>query len=127
MAFTIRQLQFFVAAAEQGSVTGAARALSISQSSVTEAIRALETLLALNGIGISPLDDKFLKVTALALTGVAATSANAATPNGKAKGYTSVTLTADAAAAILQDFMDDRGWRKSARRRHGQFHVAILN
>ena len=42
MAFTLRQLQFFVAAAEQGSVTGAARALSISQSSVTEAIRALE-------------------------------------------------------------------------------------
>jgi general secretion pathway protein D len=33
-----------------------------------EAIRALETLLALNGIGISPLDDKFLKVTALAST-----------------------------------------------------------
>lgn len=42
MAFSLRQLQFFVAAAEQGSVTGAARALSISQSSVTEAIRALE-------------------------------------------------------------------------------------
>lgn len=42
MAFTIRQLQFFVAAAEQGSVSGAARALSISQSSVTEAIHALE-------------------------------------------------------------------------------------
>jgi DNA-binding transcriptional LysR family regulator len=42
MAFTIRQLQFFVAAAEQGSVSGAARALSISQSSVTEAIQALE-------------------------------------------------------------------------------------
>ncbi len=42
MAFTLRQLQFFVAAAEQGSVTGAARALSISQSSVTEAIRSLE-------------------------------------------------------------------------------------
>lgn len=42
MSFTIRQLQFFVSAAEQRSVTGAARALSISQSSVTEAIRALE-------------------------------------------------------------------------------------
>ena len=27
MAFTLRQLQFFVAAAEQGSVSGAARAL----------------------------------------------------------------------------------------------------
>lgn len=44
-----------------------------------------------------------IAVTALTLTGVAATatSANAATPSGKAKGYTSVTLTADAAAAIL--------------------------
>lgn len=44
-----------------------------------------------------------IAATALALTGVAsvATSATAATPTGKAKGYTSVTLTADAAAAIL--------------------------
>ena len=42
MAFTLRQLQFFVAAAETGSVSGAARALSISQSSVTEAIQSLE-------------------------------------------------------------------------------------
>ncbi|MFZ9200705.1 MAG: LysR family transcriptional regulator, partial [Paracoccaceae bacterium] len=32
MAFTLRQLQFFVAAAQAGSVTGAARELSISQS-----------------------------------------------------------------------------------------------
>lgn len=28
-----------------------------------EAVRALETLLTLNGVAISPLDDKFLKVT----------------------------------------------------------------
>lgn len=42
MAFTLRQIRFFVAAAEQGSVSAAARALSISQSSVTEAVRALE-------------------------------------------------------------------------------------
>ena len=42
MAFTLRQLQFFVAAAKAGTVSGAARALSISQSSVTEAIKALE-------------------------------------------------------------------------------------
>ena len=32
-----------------------------------EAIRALETLLSLNGIAITPLDDRFLKVTPLAL------------------------------------------------------------
>jgi DNA-binding transcriptional LysR family regulator len=42
MAFTLRQLQFFVAAAEHGSISNAAKALSISQSSVTEAIKALE-------------------------------------------------------------------------------------
>ena len=43
MAFTIRQLQFFVAVAEQGSVSRAAQSLSISQSSVTEAIKELES------------------------------------------------------------------------------------
>ncbi len=42
MAFTLRQLQFFVAAAGEASVSGAARVLSISQSSITEAIQSLE-------------------------------------------------------------------------------------
>lgn len=42
MAFTLRQLQFFVAVAERGSVLRAAQHLSISQSSVTEAIKDLE-------------------------------------------------------------------------------------
>ncbi len=42
MAFTLRQLQYFIAVAEQGSVSRAAHRLSISQSSVTEAIKELE-------------------------------------------------------------------------------------
>jgi DNA-binding transcriptional LysR family regulator len=42
MSFTLRQLRYFVAVAEKGSVSGAAHALSISQSSVTEAIKELE-------------------------------------------------------------------------------------
>lgn len=42
MAFTLRQLQYFVAVAEQGGVSRAAQSLSISQSAVTEAIRDLE-------------------------------------------------------------------------------------
>ena len=42
MAFTLRQLQYFVAVAEQGTVSGAAHVLSISQSSITEAIKELE-------------------------------------------------------------------------------------
>lgn len=51
MPFTIRQLQFFVAVAEQGTVSGAAQALSISQSSVTEAIKELEA-----DLGVSLFD-----------------------------------------------------------------------
>ena len=39
MAFTLRQLRYFLAAAESGSVSGAAQVLAISQSAVTEAIR----------------------------------------------------------------------------------------
>lgn len=42
MAFTLRQLQYFIAVAEQGTVIGAAQTLSISQSSVTQAIKDLE-------------------------------------------------------------------------------------
>ena len=42
MAFTLRQLQYFVAVAEQGGVSRAAQSLSISQSAVTEAIKELE-------------------------------------------------------------------------------------
>ncbi|HEY6631122.1 MAG TPA: LysR family transcriptional regulator [Rhizobiaceae bacterium] len=51
MAFTIRQLQYFVAVAEQGTVSGAAQNLSISQSSVTEAIKELE-----NDLGVALFD-----------------------------------------------------------------------
>ncbi|WP_157020234.1 LysR family transcriptional regulator [Mesorhizobium xinjiangense] len=42
MSFTLRQLRYFVAVAEQGSVSRAAQALSISQSAVTEAVKELE-------------------------------------------------------------------------------------
>jgi DNA-binding transcriptional LysR family regulator len=42
LAFTLRQIRYFTAVAEQGSVSSAARALSISQSAVTEAVKALE-------------------------------------------------------------------------------------
>jgi DNA-binding transcriptional LysR family regulator len=42
MAFTLRQLQYFIAVAEEGTVSGAAQSLSISQSAVTEAVQELE-------------------------------------------------------------------------------------
>jgi len=42
MAFSLRQVRYFVAIAEAGSVSGAARHLSVSQSTMTEAVQELE-------------------------------------------------------------------------------------
>ncbi len=42
MSFSFRQLRYFVAVAEAGSISGAARELFSSQSTVTEAIKTLE-------------------------------------------------------------------------------------
>ena len=42
MAFTLRQLQYFISVAEEGTVSGAAQSLSTSQSAVTDAIKDLE-------------------------------------------------------------------------------------
>ena len=58
MAFKFRQLQYFVAVAEMGSISGAARQLSVAQSAVTEAVQELEsdlgaTLLDRSGRGVA--------------------------------------------------------------------------
>jgi DNA-binding transcriptional LysR family regulator len=77
MAFTIRQLQFFVAVAEQGSVSRAAQSLSISQSSVTEAIKELESDLGVSlferhprGLNITHKGHQFLRHATKILAGV---------------------------------------------------------
>ena len=64
MSFTLKQLRYFVAVAESGSVIGAAQTLSISQSSVTEALKNLEADLGVNlferharGLGVRPLSE----------------------------------------------------------------------
>ncbi len=42
MAFSFRQLQYFIAVSESGTVSGAAQQLSVSQSTITEALQDLE-------------------------------------------------------------------------------------
>ena len=68
MAFTLRQLQYFVAVCEQGTVSGAAHTLSISQSAVTEAIKELESDLGVSlferhprGLNITHKGHQFLR------------------------------------------------------------------
>ncbi len=58
MNFTLRQVRYFVAVAESGSISRAARQLSVSQSAVTEAVKELESdlgapLLERSGRGVS--------------------------------------------------------------------------
>ncbi len=58
MNFTLRQVRYFVAVAESGSISRAARQLSVSQSAVTEAVKELEgdlgaPLLERSGRGVS--------------------------------------------------------------------------
>jgi molybdate transport repressor ModE-like protein len=58
MSFSLRHVRYFVAVAESGSISGAARQLSISQSAVTEAVKALENdlgaaLVERSGRGVS--------------------------------------------------------------------------
>jgi DNA-binding transcriptional LysR family regulator len=77
MAFTLRQLQFFVAVAQRGSVLRAAQHLSISQSSVTEAIKELERDLGVElfdryprGLNITHKGHQFLRHATKILTDV---------------------------------------------------------
>ena len=42
MSITLRQIRYFVAVAEQGSVSATAQTISISQSTITETIQELE-------------------------------------------------------------------------------------
>ncbi|MGO4836831.1 LysR family transcriptional regulator, partial [Rhizobiaceae sp. 2RAB30] len=77
MAFTLRQLQYFVAVAEQGTVSRAAQNLSISQSSVTEAIKELEGDLGVElferhprGLNVTHKGHQFLRHATKILAGV---------------------------------------------------------
>jgi len=68
MPFTLRQLQYFVAVAGHGSVSQAARGMSISQSAVTEAVKELEADLGVRlfdrhsrGLNITHKGHQFLR------------------------------------------------------------------
>ncbi len=60
MAFTFRQLQYFVAVAKTGTISGASKTLSISQSAITEAIKELEADL---GVSLFQRHSRGLNVT----------------------------------------------------------------
>jgi DNA-binding transcriptional LysR family regulator len=79
MSYTLRQLRAFVAVAENGSVSQAAQALSISQSAISEAVRDLEADLGVRlfdrharGLSVTQRGHQFLRHAHAILAQVAA-------------------------------------------------------
>ncbi len=127
MAFTLRQLQFFIAAAEAGSVTGAARALSISQSSVTEAIRALEDDLGVTlfdrqarGLEITHKGSAFLRHARQILADVATARAAFRDEAETTRGRLSLGVTSLVAGYVLSDILS------RFRRAHPQVDLNVI-
>ncbi|MBA3043084.1 MAG: LysR family transcriptional regulator [Alphaproteobacteria bacterium] len=112
MAFTLRQLQYFIAVAEQGSVTRAAQNLSISQSSVTEAIKELEGDLGVElferhprGLSITHNGHQFLR-HATKILGTVSDARNAFSETQENTGGTlNIGVTSLVAGYVLSDLL----------------------
>lgn len=112
MAFTLRQLQYFVAVAEAGTVSGAAQNLSISQSSVTEAIKELEADLGVplfdrhaRGLAITHKGQQFLRHATRILTDVSDAKRTLADDPGKRAGRLQLGVTSLVAGYVLSDVL----------------------
>ncbi|TLX10443.1 LysR family transcriptional regulator [Rhizobium sp. MHM7A] len=112
MAFTLRQIQFFVAVAEQGSVTRAAQNLSISQSSVTEALKELETDLGVElferhprGLTITHNGHQFLRHATKILASVSDARTSFSGQQSALSGTLNIGVTSLVAGYVLSDLL----------------------
>ncbi len=112
MAFTLRQLRYFVAVAERGSVSGAAQALSISQSAVTEALKELEGDLGVvlfdrhaRGLSVTHKGQLFLRHATRILGGVSDARRALGEDEGAAPGQLALGVTALVAGYVLSDLL----------------------
>ncbi|RFB89264.1 LysR family transcriptional regulator [Rhizobium leguminosarum bv. trifolii] len=112
MAFTLRQVQYFVAVAEQGSVTRAAQNLSISQSSVTEALKELETDLGValferhpRGLTITHNGHQFLRHATKILASVSDARTSFSGQQSALSGSLNIGVTSLVAGYVLSDLL----------------------
>ncbi|MBA5777869.1 LysR family transcriptional regulator [Stappia sp. F7233] len=112
MAFTLRQLQYFVAVAEQGTVSGAAQLLSISQSAVTEAIKELETDLGVTlferhsrGLNITHKGHQFLRHSTAILASVSDARRAFQEAEPAVEGRLNLGVTSLVAGYVLSDML----------------------
>ena len=112
MAFTLRQLQYFVAVAEQGTVSGAAHVMSISQSSITEAVKELEQDLGVllfdrhpRGLAITQQGHQFLRHATKILASVSEARQVFDTDPEMLKGSLQLGVTSLVAGYVLSDLL----------------------
>ncbi len=112
MAFTFRQLQYFVAVCEQGTVSGAAHTLSISQSAVTEAIKELESDLGVSlferhprGLNITHKGHQFLRHATTILADVSDARQAFRMEGDTASGDLHLGVTSLVAGYVLSDIL----------------------
>ncbi|TCS00856.1 LysR family transcriptional regulator [Rhizobium sp. BK418] len=112
MAFTLRQIQYFVAVAEQGSVTRAAQNLSISQSSITEALKELENDLGValferhpRGLSITHNGHQFLRHATKILATVSDARTSFSGQQDAPGGTLNIGVTSLVAGYVLSDLL----------------------
>ena len=112
MSISLRQIRYFVAAAEQGSISGAAQNLSISQSAVTESIKELEAILGVSlfqrhsrGLTITPEGQQFLRHSHSILAEVATATRLLTGPEQRISGTLNLGVTSLTAGYVLSDLL----------------------
>ncbi|NKX40327.1 LysR family transcriptional regulator [Rhodobacteraceae bacterium R_SAG2] len=112
MSFTLRQLRYFVAVAEKGSVIGAAHSLGISQSAVTEALKNLEADLGVQlferhsrGLNITHSGHQFLRHATKILSDVSGAQRAFERAPDETKGRLNVGVTALMAGYVMSDML----------------------
>ncbi len=109
---TIRQIRYFVAAAENGSISGASRSLSISQSAITEAIKELESIVGVSlferhsrGIAITAEGQQFLRHANSILAEVTRAARMSDLRTKAAKGSLNLGVTSLTAGYVLSTIL----------------------
>jgi len=112
MSFTLRQLQYFVAVAEKGSVIGAAQTMAISQSAVTEAVKNLEADLGValferhaRGLNITHSGHQFLRHATKILSDVSGARRAFNQAPGETGGRLNVGVTSLMAGYVMSDML----------------------
>lgn len=110
MQVTLRQIRYFIAVAETGSVTAAAADVNISQSAITEAVKALQAQLGVSllerrarGVALTHQGHQFLRHARAIISAVADASLAVTNDPRSAEGHLNLGVTHIVAGYFLAD------------------------